>query len=252
MFSFQNEVDNAYKQLQKIVKDLIESNYQETVPIFKEFHKHVIGKGGATIRKIRDETATRIDLPDGNSGEDKILVTGKKENVQKAIVQLEKIQSELASIVTLEMSIPVKVQSRLLGYNRRVINDIQDECGGVHIKFPSEKSESEVVVIRGPQADADKAKALLEKMAQDKLDTHEDTIKAKPEFHRFLIGKGGAKINKIREQYDVRIMFPRSDDEDKETIHLLGKKNDVKAVKKQLAKAVEGFEGLFSGKLEKD
>lgn len=66
-----------------------------TVPIFKEFHKHIIGKGGSNIRKIREETQTRIDLPANESGEDKITVTGKKQNVEKAIEQLMNIQNEL-------------------------------------------------------------------------------------------------------------------------------------------------------------
>lgn len=234
-----SEVDKAFKQMQSITKDLIESNYQQYVPIFKEFHKHIIGKGGANIRKIRDETQTRIDLPEGDSGEDKILVTGKKANVEKAIEQLEKIQNELASIITVEVHIPVKVQSRLLGGGRRVITDIEEECGGVHIKFPSEKSESTVVTVRGPKDDVEKAQALLEKMAKDKQDTHEDTVIAKAEYHRFLIGKGGQKINKIRQQYDVRVMFPRESDTDKETIHLLGKKDDVEKVKKDLEAQVQ-------------
>ncbi|VDM70698.1 unnamed protein product [Strongylus vulgaris] len=59
-----SEVDKVYKQLQTLAKELAENNYQETVPIFKEFHKHIIGKGGATIKKIREETQTRIDLPE--------------------------------------------------------------------------------------------------------------------------------------------------------------------------------------------
>lgn len=30
----------------------IENNYQIQVPIFKQFHKNIIGKGGATIKKV--------------------------------------------------------------------------------------------------------------------------------------------------------------------------------------------------------
>lgn len=41
--------------------------------------------------------------------------------------------------------IPQKIHSRLLGGGRRLIMDIQDECGGVHIKFPSEKIVSDKV-----------------------------------------------------------------------------------------------------------
>lgn len=76
----------------------LESNFQMTVPIFKEFHKHIIGKGGANIRKIREETQTRIDLPGGESGEDKITIIGRKVNVEKAVEQLTKIQNELVRL----------------------------------------------------------------------------------------------------------------------------------------------------------
>jgi polyribonucleotide nucleotidyltransferase len=69
-----------------------------SVPIFKDFHKHIIGKGGANVRKIREETGTRIDLPGEGSGEDKILVTGKKAHVEKAVAQLTQIQNELVSL----------------------------------------------------------------------------------------------------------------------------------------------------------
>lgn len=42
-----------------------------------------------------------------------------------------------------EVIIPQKVHSRLLGGGRRLIQDIQDECGGVVIKFPPEKTISD-------------------------------------------------------------------------------------------------------------
>ncbi|RCN39176.1 KH domain protein [Ancylostoma caninum] len=253
------EVDKVYKQLQSLAKDLAESNYQQTVPIFKEFHKHIIGKGGATIKKIREETQTRIDLPEviiiclGDSGEERITVTGKKANVEKAIDQLNKIQNELASIVTVEVDIPVKVQARLLGNGRRLISDIEEECGGVHIRFPAEKSESTKVTIRGPKSDVERAQKLLTDLAKDKeVNLHEATVVAKPEFHRFLIGKGGSKINKMRENYDVRVMFPRETDADKETIHLLGKKEDVLKVKKELEENIKQLNETVESTIEVD
>lgn len=72
-----------------------------TVPIFKEFHKHIVGKGGANVRKIREDTQTKIDLPGEDSREDKITVTGKKANVEKAVEQLTKIQNELVFLYIL-------------------------------------------------------------------------------------------------------------------------------------------------------
>uniref|UniRef100_A0A0N5A8M1 Vigilin n=1 Tax=Syphacia muris TaxID=451379 RepID=A0A0N5A8M1_9BILA len=249
-----NEVDKVYKQLTAIHKELLESNYQVTVPIFKEFHKHIIGKGGANVRKIREETQTRIDLPDVDSGEDKITVTGKRANVEKAIEQLTKIQNELTSIVLKEVIIPQKIHSRLLGGGLRLIQDIQEDCGGVHIKFPPEKTISDKVTIRGPKEDVERAEKLLLALAKDReLSSHEDTVTAKPEFHRFLIGKGGAKIKKIREGFpDVRILFPRETDTDKETIHLVGKKDEVAEVKKQLQQMVNELNETVDIKFDVD
>ncbi|KAJ1348733.1 hypothetical protein KIN20_004105 [Parelaphostrongylus tenuis] len=212
-----SEVDKVYKQLQLIAKDLAESNYQETVPIFKEFHKHIIGKGGATIKKIREETQTRIDLPESNSA---------KQNSKRAC------------------------KCRSCG-NRHSCEE--EECGGVHIKFPVEKSESTKVTIRGPKTDVQRAQKLLTDLAKDKeINLYEDTVIAKPEFHRFLIGRGGSKINKIRESFDVRIMFPKDTDEDKETIHLLGKKEDVLKVKKELENNVKQLNETIETTMEVD
>lgn len=67
-----NDVELCHKHLTKLVKDLQESSFMLEVPIFKQFHKFIIGKGGANIKKIRDETQTEIDLPaEGDKNEGK-------------------------------------------------------------------------------------------------------------------------------------------------------------------------------------
>ena len=76
-----DDVDKCARTLTKMYKDLMENNYQVKVPIFKQFHKFVIGKGGNTIKTIRKETDTKVDLPDSGSDSDMITITGKKENV---------------------------------------------------------------------------------------------------------------------------------------------------------------------------
>ncbi len=82
----------TFRYLTKIYKDLLESNYQVKVPIFKQFHKFIIGKGGSTIKKIRQETDTKVDLPESGSESDVITITGKKENVEKAQAKIQQIQ----------------------------------------------------------------------------------------------------------------------------------------------------------------
>ena len=59
-------------------------------------------------------------------------------------------------------------------------------------------------------------------------------VRAKPQHHKFLIGKNGASIKEIRDQTGARIIFPSSTDEDKEVIVIIGKEENVLAAKAQL------------------
>merc|ERR1712127_1142533 len=106
-----DDVDKCGKQLTKLYKDLLENNYQAKVPIFKQFHKFIIGKSGATIKEIRKETNTKIDLPESGSDSDVITITGKKENVEKAQDQITKIQSEMANVISVDLIIPEKIHN---------------------------------------------------------------------------------------------------------------------------------------------
>ena len=142
-----DDVDKCVKYLTKTYKDLMESNYQSKVPIFKQFHKFIIGKGGATIRKIRQETDTRVDLPESGSESDVITITGKKENVEKAVTKIQAIQSEMANVISVDIIVPSKIHNTMIGAGGKLIQSIMDDCGGVSIKFPEANSGSDKVFI---------------------------------------------------------------------------------------------------------
>lgn len=110
----------------------VENSFSVSVPIFKQFHRNIIGKGGSNIKKvprrsydqsppsgfgaaqvqfdvmffffpspfllqIREETNTRIDLPAENSNSEMIVITGKKANCEAARNRILAIQKELVS-----------------------------------------------------------------------------------------------------------------------------------------------------------
>ncbi|PNF18399.1 Vigilin [Cryptotermes secundus] len=190
------DVDKCYKHLMKIVKELNESSYETEVPIYKQFHKFVIGKGGANIRKIRDETQTKIDLPAEGEKSDVITITGKKENVQEAKERILKIQNEL-------------------------------------------------VTIRGPKEDVMKAVQQLQELATERqLSSYSAEVRAKQQHHKYLIGKNGANIKKIRENTGARIVFPTDKDEDKEAITIIGKQEAVERAKAELEAIIKEIDNI--------
>jgi len=69
--------------------------------------------------------------------------------------------------------------------------------------------------------------------------SHVSEVKAKPEYHRFLIGKGGANIRKVRDSTGARIIFPSSTDADQESITLIGKKEAVELAKVELESLIK-------------
>ncbi|CAG4910185.1 unnamed protein product [Colias eurytheme] len=246
----QEDIEKCEKFLHKLMKEIAESSYVQEVPIFKQFHKFIIGKGGANLRKIRDETQTVIDLPAEGDDSDVITVRGKRENVEDAVKRIQQIHNEKANIVTEEVTIAPKYYNSLIGAGGKLIHSIMEECGGVLIKFPPADSDSDKVIIRGPIEDVEKAKQqLLAHASQRELTSHTATVRAKPEHHKFLIGKNGANIKKIREQTGARIVFPTEKDEDKEAIFIIGREDQVEAARKQLETAVSDISNVSEGEM---
>ncbi|CAH2086464.1 unnamed protein product [Euphydryas editha] len=249
----QEDIEKCEKYLHKLMKEIAESSYVQEVPIFKQFHKFIIGKGGANLRKIRDETQTAIDLPAEGDDSDVITVRGKRENVEEAVKRIQQIHNEKANIVTEEVTIAPKYYNSLIGAGGKLIHSIMEECGGVLIKFPPADSDSDKVLIKGPVEDVEKAKQqLLAHASERELTSHTAHVRAKPEHHKFLIGKNGANIKKIREQTGARIVFPTEKDEDKEAIFIIGREEQVEAARKQLEAAVAEISNVSEGEMSVD
>lgn len=248
-----NEVEKCAKFLQKIIADLIENSFSLSVPIFKQFHKNIIGKGGANIKKIREETNTKIDLPTENSNSEMIVITGKKSNCEAARDRILAIQRELANIKETEVTIPAKLHNSLIGAKGCLVRSIMEDCGGVHIHFPSEGSGSDKVTIRGPAGEVEKAKRQLLQLAEEKqVNNFTAELQAKPEYHKFLIGRGGVNIRRVRDKTGARIIFPSADDAEQELITIVGKEEAVRHAQKELECLLKNLDDVVEDTMDVD
>ena len=65
-------------------------------------------------------------------------------------------------------------------------------------------------------------------------------IKCKPEYHRFLIGRQGANIRRVRDQFGAHIIFPqKSSDDETDTVTIIGPKEKAEAAKGHLEKLIK-------------
>lgn len=247
------EVEKCTKFMQKMVAEMVENSFSVSVPIFKQFHKNIIGKGGANIKKIREETNTKIDLPAENSNSEMIVITGKKANCEAARNRILAIQKELANITEVEVSIPSKLHNSLIGSKGRFVRSIMEECGGVHIHFPTEGSGIDAVTIRGPAEEVEKARKQLLSLAEEKqTKSHTAELRAKPEYHKFLIGKGGSNIRKVRDSTGARIIFPTAEDKDQELITVIGTEEAVAEAQKELEALIKSLDNVVEDNMYVD
>lgn len=273
------DVEKCFKHLQQVIKDMQENNYQEEIHIFKEFHRMIIGKQGAFIRKIRDDTQVRIEVPAEDSDSDSIAIIGKQENVLKARRLIEEKVKELIKIEEDSVELPHALHTVLIGKGGTIIKQIRQECGGVIINFPPGNNPSDKITLKGPRADIEKAKKELIKLAKEKNDmSYTDEVHAKLEYHRFLVGRQGSNINLYRDKYNVRIIFPSSSSssssngyltnggnkdsnnnksaqqtqQPNDVITIIGKEENVKAVKAELEAKVKSLEEETNDEVQVD
>lgn len=70
-------------------------------------------------------------------------------------------------------------------------------------------------------------------------------VRAKAQHHKFLIGKNGGNIKKIRESTGARVVFPSNQDDDRELITIIGKKEAVLQAKTQLEATIKEIVSYF-------
>uniref|UniRef100_A0A8D8Q697 Vigilin n=2 Tax=Cacopsylla melanoneura TaxID=428564 RepID=A0A8D8Q697_9HEMI len=238
-------VDKCDKHLKKMLKEINENSFVLQVPINKQYHRFIIGKEGTIIKKIREDTGTKIELPpEEDNNNDTIIITGKKDSALEAKARIMKILDEVVNVSQEEVNIPYKYHNYLIGTKGKLIQSIKDECGGVNIKFPPQDSKSDKVIIRGAADDVAKAKALLLQYAEEReQSSFTAEIRTKVTHHRYLLSKGLGKLKKIRET-GARIIFPSDQDEDRETITIIGKKEVVEEARKELERVIKDIDNL--------
>jgi hypothetical protein len=103
------------------------------------------------------------------------------------------------------------------------------------------------VTIRGPKDDVEKAKQMLMDMSNEKqLSSCVTEVRAKPEHHKFLIGRQGANIQSVRDKTGARIIFPGEKDTDREVIVIMGTKDSVALAKTELEARIKDLVSSFA------
>jgi predicted RNA-binding protein YlqC (UPF0109 family) len=119
----------------------------------------------------------------------------------------------------------------------------------VNIKVPQSELKSNTIIVTGPPHNVEEArKALMERLGDLELEkadreakSYEIKVEINPEYHPKIIGRKGAVITKLREDYDVNIQLPRKDSPEENIITITGYEKNACEARDAILKIVGDF-----------
>ncbi|SCV69949.1 BQ2448_1343 [Microbotryum intermedium] len=259
------EVNRVKKELERIAED---AKNQEIVNSYiVEFEmdtvhvRHIVGKAGAGVNKLREDLGVRVDIEElgganaaatpsaapkkktatGSSSRSKITIKGRKENVEEAKRRIQSLVTKIADEVTLTLTIPPSLdRGSLIGKQGAYLKRLEDKYE-VRINFPrnnrgddddASSGKSNEVTVRGPKKGAAAAKGeLVALIAYEQENGNVVTFNVSTRSLPRILGKAGASVNQIRDDTGVQSIDvdQQGDDTPTATITLRGTKAATKA-----------------------
>ena len=79
------DADKAREILEEQAKELMTKMDFTEINVDAKYHKHIIGKGGSTVNKLKQETEVMINIPDSDKAPSNVIrIEGNKDGVKKA------------------------------------------------------------------------------------------------------------------------------------------------------------------------
>ncbi|TFY70609.1 hypothetical protein EVG20_g2391 [Dentipellis fragilis] len=181
----------------------------------------ILGKGGATINEIKDETGAQIDLDKSteDSGSAQITCRGTKKAINAAKAAIQAIADQVGEETTVVLKIESRFHRTLIGGGGQGLKDLIARCGGPAdsrsqaglVRFPRQGEEpNDEVRLRGEPKVVNKLKAELEKVVAELRDRVVLAVEIPAPQHRALIGRGGRNLAEFQTKHGVQVQYPGS------------------------------------------
>ncbi|GBE81126.1 hypothetical protein SCP_0308520 [Sparassis crispa] len=180
----------------------------------------ILGRSGATINEIKDNTGAQIDVDkafdDGAVAH--ITVRGTKQAISEAKAAIMEISDQVGEETTVTLEVESRFHRTIIGAGGQGLKELIARCGGPAdqktqaglIRFPRPGEPSDEVRIRGEPKLVAKLQAELEKLVAALRDRVVLGVEIPAAQHRALIGRGGQHLNDLQARTGVQVQFPGS------------------------------------------
>ncbi|XP_038171875.1 vigilin-like [Arvicola amphibius] len=186
----------------------------------------------------------RVNFPSSSCNSENNITFRKPENREVTRNWILAMHKNAAKVSEEEISIPPSLHKSLIDSKESLISSIMEECGKVHIHFPSTKLGLQKVIIRGPAENVEKTKKKLLQLAEEQAKNYSVTVPVKSKYHQFLMSENGGNLHKVCEKTGARIIFPTFKNKDQESVTIIGTEEAVKNVQRELEVLLKDLENV--------
>ncbi len=215
-------VEQVRKRLEELA-DTWENTITKEMTIPHRHHGYLLAQGGAYVQPIqkeynvqikfpprgtntqKDEQETTVTTNEDENEKDIVRLTGRADDIEKAMVALEKMIPVEATV-----EIPSEAHGTLVGKGGSNLQLLIKQYPDVQITFPPMNSSQNTIQLKGQGEQVENVrKELLESYEKFQSDrqarSFEVRFSIKPEYRSLIFGFRGKTINSLRQKYDVKI-----------------------------------------------
>ncbi|KAF8578707.1 SCP160 protein [Ramaria rubella] len=181
----------------------------------------ILGKGGASINEIKNETDAQIDIDKASEDASpfaNVTLRGTKKSIAAAKAAIMAIADSVGDEITVTVTIESKFHRSLIGAGGQGLRDLVAKCGGPAdtkvqaglIHFPRQGEPTDEVRLRGERGLVAKLQVELEKTAAALRDRVVLGVSVPAAQHRAMIGRGGQNLNDLQGRTGTQVQFPGS------------------------------------------
>ncbi|KAF9549255.1 hypothetical protein EC957_004555 [Mortierella hygrophila] len=285
------EVEAARAKVQEAVKAMTPVLF-DTVQVEPLLHRHIVGRKGQNINRLREAHGVEVIVPDANSDSHEIIlvfevqegvdvsdVTKIRAALEAVKQEVDKLANDATDFSTKVLSVPARLHRNVIGTKGSTLNAIMglEPTTSVRLGLPRAGSADvtkkagtpalteDSIVIKGPKDEVERVAreilALVEETKhQQVMNSYSVTFDIPATASPHVIGKGGANINKLTEQFQVKFDLndraAGADDKTKKKtgnetmeVTIQGVKKNVETAKETIIKMVEQIADATVAKL---
>ncbi|KAG0364310.1 hypothetical protein BGZ54_007661, partial [Gamsiella multidivaricata] len=282
-----SEAEAARQKVLDAVKAMSPALF-DVVHVEPLLHRHIVGRKGQNINRIREAHGVEVIVPDAQSDSPEIVLvyeitsdadlkdSAKIRAALEAVKQeVDKLANDATDFSTKILTVPARLHRNIIGTKGSTLNAIMglEPATSVRLGLPRAGSADDAkkpaltedsIVIKGPKDEVERVAreilALAEEAKHQQIMngyTVNFDIPATASPH--VIGKGGANISRLTEQFQVKFDLndraSGADEKSKKSGHemmevtIQGVKKNVEAAKETILKMVEQIADATVAKL---